>query len=146
MELRTLLHENCISIDLPLENKQDVFRLCADELFDSGVIDNQEDFVEALNDRETLSETGLEDGIAISHGISPCVRQAAIAYIRLSEPIEWESMDGTPVRPIFLLAIPQDGGKVHIRLLSELALKLMHQDVKNGLNRVKTREELYQIL
>mgnify|MGYP002508427006 CR=1 FL=1 len=37
--------------------------------------------------------------------IDATVSKAAIAYVRLAVPIEWESMDGKPVRHVFLLAI-----------------------------------------
>lgn len=146
MNLRELLNESCISIDLPLESKDEVFQTLSQNLKDAGIVEDSARFRKAVEYRETLSETGLEDGIAIPHGIDSSVRQAAIAYVRLEHPIEWESMDGNPVRHIFLLAIPESGDKVHIRMLSQLATQLIRKETRSALNNIRTKEELYQIL
>ena len=117
MNLRELLNESCISLDLPLDSKEAVFRTLSQDLNRAGIVKDPDRFRKAVEYRETLSETGLEEGIAIPHGIDATVSKAAIAYVRLAVPIEWESMDGKPVRHVFLLAIPENGDKVHIRML-----------------------------
>ena len=140
MNLRELLNESCISLDLPLDSKEAVFRTLSQDLNRAGIVKDPDRFRKAVEYRETLSETGLEEGIAIPHGID------AIAYVRLAVPIEWESMDGKPVRHVFLLAIPENGDKVHIRMLSELAMHLIRKETRDALNCIKTKEELYGIL
>lgn len=55
-------------------------------------------------------------------------------------------MDGKPVRHVLLLAIPENGDKVHIRMLSELAMHLIRKETRDALNCIKTKEELYGIL
>lgn len=146
MNLQELLNESCIQMNMPLHTKQEVFASLAQSLYEQGIIDDPKAYIEAVEYRETLSETGLEDGIAIPHGIGSCVKKAAIAYMHLKEPIEWESMDGKPIEHVFLLAIPADGDKVHIRMLSELAMKLIGKETRQALHHVQTREELYQAL
>lgn len=146
MNLRELLNESCISLDLPLDSKEAVFRTLSQDLNRAGIVKDPDRFRKAVEYRETLSETGLEEGIAIPHGIDATVSKAAIAYVRLAVPIEWESMDGKPVRHVFLLAIPENGDKVHIRMLSELAMHLIRKETRDALNCIKKKEELYGIL
>ena len=146
MELKDLLKESCILMDAPLKTEDEVFRALSGELEEAGIVADRDQFRKAVEYRETLSETGLEDGIAIPHGIDTSVRQAAIAYVRLPEAIAWESMDGGPVRHIFLLAIPETGDKIHIRMLSELAMQLVRKETRQALNDIRTKDELYQIL
>lgn len=146
MNLQELLCESCVQMDMPYKTKQEVFAALADCLYRQGIIDDPQTYIQAVEYRETLSETGLEDGIAIPHGISPCVKKAAIAYMHLHEPIPWESMDGKPIEHVFLLAIPEGGDKIHIRMLSELAMKLVGKETRQALNHVTTSEELFRAL
>jgi mannitol/fructose-specific phosphotransferase system IIA component (Ntr-type) len=55
-------------------------------------------------------------------------------------------MDGKPIQHVFLLAIPADGDKTHIRMLSELAMMLVRKEARTALNQIQTRQELYEIL
>ena len=146
MELKELLDESCIAMDVPLQKKSEVLDAMTESLYEAGIITDKKQFREAVEYRESLSETGLEDGIAIPHGVDTCVNRAAISYVRLREPIEWESMDGKPIQHVFLLAIPADGDKTHIRMLSELAMMLVRKEARTALNQIQTRQELYEIL
>lgn len=146
MDLKELLDESCIAMDVALQQKSDVLDAMTENLYEAGIINDKTQFRQAVEYRESLSETGLEDGIAIPHGVHACVNRAAISYVRLKEPIEWESMDGKPIKHVFLLAIPESGDKTHIRMLSQLAMMLMQKESRTALNQIQTRQELYEIL
>lgn len=146
MNLKDLVDESCIDMDLPLKSKAEVFDTMIHHLYEAGIIQNENQFRQAVEYRETLSETGLEDGVAIPHGVDECVNRAAISYIRLKEPIEWESMDGKPIQHIFLMAIPANGDKTHIKMLSELAMMLVRKEAREALNEIQSPQQLYEIL
>lgn len=147
MELTQIMSENCISFDKELSNKQEVFEYLIDELFHEGVISSKEAFMEAVLYRETLSETGLTDGIAIPHGKDLCVQRAFIAYVRLKEAITWESIDGKPIQHVFLLAIPElSEDDLHIRMISQLARSLIKQDVIQKISGATVAKELLEVI
>lgn len=147
MELLQVIKEECISFDVDLSTKEEVFEYLVNQLLEVDVISSKEDFLKALYYRETLSETGIGDGIAIPHGKEDCVNQASIAFVRLLRPIKWESLDNKPVQFVFLLAIPNsENNNIHIRMLSELARSLIKKEVIEKIEKAKTTEEFLQVI
>lgn len=148
MDLSALMDERNIFFDLDLKSKQEVFELLADHFKTSGFISSKDAYIQAVEYRETLSETGLGDGIAIPHGKDASVLKAGIAFVRLKTPIsEWGSLDNQPVKYIFLLAIPQgDEDHEHIRMISELARCLIRSEVIEKVQKATDSKELLMVL
>lgn len=147
MELSQIIEEGCISFDVDLHTKEEVFEYLVNQLLEVDVISSKEKFLKALYYRETLSETGIGGGIAIPHGKDDCVNQASIAFVRLLRPIEWESMDDKPVQFVFLLAIPNsENNEIHLRMLSELARSLIKKEVIEKVEKAKTSEEFLKVI
>lgn len=106
-----------------------------------------ETFLQSVLDREAMSTTGIGFGIAIPHGKSCAVSQPTVAFTRLKNPIDWNSLDGEPVEIVFLLAVPSvSASDEHLRILSALARKLMHEEFKEKLFTSQDKKELQQFL
>lgn len=147
MDISELLSEDCIVIGSNDTSREEVFEHLAHLLALSGKVSDEQDYVNALNYRETLSETGLSDGIAIPHGKCAGVKKAGIAFMTLNKPItDWPSLDEKPIEVVFQLAIPADGDNIHIRMLSELARKLVNQEVIAALKNAKSASDVYEAL
>lgn len=147
MDIKELLNQDCIALQSDLKSKKEVFEHLSHLLATIGNVSDEKDYVDALMYRETLSETGLGMGIAIPHGKSSSVKKASIAFMTLSTPIsDWPSLDDQPIDLVFQLAIPDDSNDLHIRMLSELARKLIHEDVVKALRNAKTPEDVYKAL
>jgi fructose PTS system EIIBC or EIIC component len=141
--------EGLILFDVALSNKEEVIQALVDALFESGILSSKEEFFQAVMERENVSPTGLEKGLAIPHGKSSVVKEAAFAVARLATPIkDWESIDpNNEVKLVFLLAIPEaEAGTTHLNLLSELSLRLMDNRYLNRLMEAKNAKEFIQAL
>jgi PTS system nitrogen regulatory IIA component len=71
--------------------------------------------------RERLGSTGLGSGVAIPHGRLPNLLQAIGAFIRLKEPVNFDSLDNEPVDLLFGLLVPAASTDEHLQMLSLLA-------------------------
>lgn len=71
--------------------------------------------------RERLGSTGLGHGVAVPHGRIRGLKAPLAAFVRLSEPIPFESPDGEPVRLLIFLLIPDNVTQQHLEILSEIA-------------------------
>lgn len=71
--------------------------------------------------RERLGSTGLGHGVAVPHGRIKGLKAPMAAFIRLSEPIPFESPDGQPVKLLVFLLIPDHVTQQHLEVLSEIA-------------------------
>ena len=71
--------------------------------------------------RERLGSTGLGHGVAVPHGRINGLKAPLAAFVRLAEPIAFESPDGAPVRLLVFLLIPDNVTQQHLEILSEIA-------------------------
>lgn len=145
MELKQLTSKNMILVDLDVETKDEAIRYLVKKLFEEGKLNSEEDFYKAVIEREGLSPTGLEAGLAIPHGRSNTVKEAAFAVAKLKKPLkDWESIDeNNEVEFVFLLAIPEKGSQLHLKVLATLATRIVNDEYKNRLKNSKTADELY---
>ena len=94
MNFRNLIDENLIILDSECKTKVEAIEKLVDLLNASGVLENRDEFLKVVMERETKSPTGLEDGLAIPHGKSTTVKSAKISAMRLKNKItDWESVD-----------------------------------------------------
>ncbi|HTH45491.1 MAG TPA: PTS sugar transporter subunit IIA [Oxalicibacterium sp.] len=76
---------------------------------------------ENLFARERLGSTGLGHGVAVPHGRIKGLKAPLAAFVRLKQPIPFESPDGQPVSLMIFLLIPDNVTQQHLEILSELA-------------------------
>ena len=98
----------------------------ADEQDAAGRIDNREMVLKAVMDRERVMSTGMGDGVAIPHAKTDGVKDLVAAFGVTKQGIDFQSIDGKPVRIIFLLAGPTDQTGPHLKALSRIS-RLMHR-------------------
>ncbi|URT70578.1 PTS 2-O-a-mannosyl-D-glycerate transporter subunit IIABC [Cytobacillus firmus] len=149
MLLQALTSPSLISTGESFHSKQEVIRYLVNQLGDAGKLTNKEDFLQAVIDREKLSPTGFEGGLAIPHGKSASVKEAGFAIATLRTPLtDWESIDpNNKVQLVILLAIPEsEAGSTHLSLLSEFVTRLSNESYKNELLQAKTNTELFERL
>lgn len=131
-----------MNLNLRVKNKSQLFTEMATILFNNNKIDDIDGFVEALNIRESQGCTGMGDGIAIPHGKSKYVKEPTVLYCRLEEGIEYESLDDKLIKIVFMIAIPENSDNTHLKIISQLARKLIHKEFINSLINAKTNEEV----
>lgn len=100
----------------------------------------------AVQDREAVLSTGIGHGVAIPHG-----RSAAVAELRLAAgvtdvPVDFDALDGQPVRLLFLLIGPDSAAAAHIKALSRISRLVRRDDMRDSLMAADSAEEFYQIL
>jgi 2-O-A-mannosyl-D-glycerate-specific PTS system IIC component len=113
-------------------DRDDAIRQLTQRLTELGKITDADAFLAEVFHRESLGPTALGEGLAVPHGKSSAVKEAAFAVATLSEPMDWEGIDGPEsVELIFLLAIPPDeAGSTHIQILTELTTCLADEDLR----------------
>lgn len=120
---------NDIILNQEFSTQQEVFDFLGKKMEELGVVNQADDYVQALKNREEQSTTGLVDGFAIPHGKSSLIQDAAIVYIRNRQGIEWNSLDGSLITDIFALAIPENSDSNHLDSLIAISTQLMDSDV-----------------
>jgi nitrogen PTS system EIIA component len=94
--------------------------------------------------RERLGSTGLGHGVAIPHGRIKGLKAPIAAFVRLSEPIPFESPDGEPVSLLIFLLMPDNVTQQHLEILSEIAEMLSNQDFRDALIAEPDAQKIHQ--
>lgn len=148
LDINKIITEDLIDLNLQATSKLGVIEELTHLLFKHHYIDNEESFIKDVLYRENEGVTGLEKGIAIPHGKSESVIKTSLAIGRTKQPVEeWESMDGNPIKVIFLFAVKTtDATTVHIKLLQKVATLLADDEILQSFQTVKTKQEVIDLL
>ncbi|MRN53627.1 PTS sugar transporter subunit IIA [Paenibacillus monticola] len=147
MNIHELLTEETIFLPLETGTKETIIAQMTEGLKLSGSVTDAEQYVRDVLIREATGSTGIGFGVAIPHGKSSGVAKPGLALARLSEPTDWDSLDGTPVSIVFLIAVPQENvGNEHLKILVALSRKLIHDEFRESLLNASTKQELIDIL
>lgn len=103
-------------------------------------------YIEDVRARETMSTTGIGDGVAIPHAKSAWVKKPTVVVGKSSKGIEWESLDDEPVNMVFLIAVPESEGNEHLKILQVLAVSLMDDDFKEEIENATDKKVIEQLL
>lgn len=148
MNLTSLSHSHAVLLHVRFIDRDDAIRQLAQRLAEQGKIADTPAFLNEVFHRESLGPTALGEGLAVPHGKSAAVKEAAFAVATLSEPLAWEGVDGPePVELIFLLAIPpNEAGSTHIQILTELTTRLADDRLRERVMAATSAEALLAAL
>ena len=144
MNLCTMIDEHLVKFNYPAASKHIIIQNAAELMYESGIINNKTQYINAVLDREKECTTGIGMGIAIPHCKDDSVNQAGFALIKLENPIKWGSLDDQPVDYVIMLAAPNTSENVHLKMLSSLAASLMDDDFRDQLKAANSIEEVKQ--
>lgn len=135
MKLIDLISPSHVILNKEPCDKPELFLLLAEKMIAQGKINGRSgnQFIDELNARETLSTTGIGEGIAIPHVKSALIDKPVIIFLRSDKGIPWDSLDEEPVHLVFMIAVPENAESVHLDILTRLCRWLMDDDLRNAL-------------
>ena len=152
MPLTDILNTDIIDLEVEGNTKDEVLHYMANGLLRNGYIDDVEQFVSDIYEREKEGPTGMGSHISIPHGKSYSVKKMGIYIGRTLNPVKWETAitdDGwQDTRLIFLFCVSADEefAKNHMALLSELAGKLGNDQRVTKLAEATTKQEIIDLI
>ncbi len=133
-----------IFLDVNVKTKEELFDIISVKAKSLGVTNNTKKLAQSFSDRESEYTTGFEDGFAIPHAVSKYVKEITVMFYRLSNGINWPSMDGNPTNIAIVLMIPKaKAASNHMDILSNIATNLIEEDFRNKLKK-GTVDEIYE--
>lgn len=102
--------------------------------------------IESVWERENLGSTGYGNGTAFPHARIDGLKKIEVLFARLSNPVDFNAVDGKPVDLVFLLISPENSGADHLTALASLSRILKNPDACEKLRSARSKEEIYSIL
>ena len=146
MILTQILQPNCVKVPVENKEKEAVITELIDLLDTNGLFSNRDVALDAVLTRERIRSTGTGAGIAIPHGKCNAVKELVMAIGIAHEPIDFDSVDGKPVRILILLVSPIDQTGPHIQALAAISRLMLNEEFKQKLEQAVSADEVYGLL
>ena len=146
MTIRDLLAAESINLNGTPAGKTEALNQCIDLMAKSGKIADVEKYRKGVFAREEEGTTGIGMGIAIPHCKSDAVTKAGLAAMVVKDGVDFESLDGTPAKIIFLIAAPNTEDNVHLQVLSKLSVMRMDEQFTKSLINAGSVDEFLNII
>lgn len=145
MNVLDILEEKCVALDVDISGKSELVSKLVDVLEAAGVVTDREEVVRRVLDREKLMSTGIGGGVAIPHAQCRGAGRLAIALARTKDGIDFDALDGKPVRLFFLIIGPEEKGG-YVRILARISRLLYTGDLQKSLYRAETPRQAIETL
>ena len=127
-------------------DKEGVLRELVELLVDGDGVQQRDDVLGAILERERQFPTGIGYGVAVPHGKTPALATLGVVAGTSPAPVPYETIDGEPVRLFFLLAGPEALAGQHVKALSRISRLVRREPVRQRLLLARTAEEFYRSL
>lgn len=138
MKISELLKPEAVKLDASASNKDNAIDQLIDLHYAAGNITDKVIFKKAILAREAESSTGMENGIAIPHARTIAVAQAGLSAMTVFNGVDFNSMDGTKSKLLFMIAAPENSNNYYLEVLSKLATLLTDDQFVQKLIEAKT--------
>jgi fructose-specific phosphotransferase system IIA component len=146
MNLLDILTPESIKAPLAASDKKGVIDELVDVLAATGKVGDAKGLKEAVWTREQTRTTGIGHGLAIPHGKSAGMAGLAMAIGKPARPMDFEAIDGHPVKLVVLLASPPDRTSDHIQALARISRLMTMDEFREKIYAAQTGEEIYNLL
>ncbi|MCM3240223.1 fructose-specific PTS transporter subunit EIIC [Heyndrickxia oleronia] len=146
MKIIELLTKDTINLSINSTEKMDAIEELVSVLDSANKLNDRAEFKKAILKREEQSTTGIGEGIAIPHAKTKAVKQAAIAFGRSSNGVNYDSLDGQPSHLFFMIAAPEGANNTHLEALSRLSTILLKQEVRQLLLEANSEDDVLNII
>ena len=141
MRITDLLNEKAIILQGKAKTKAEAIDQLVELMMENGNIKDKETYKKVVLKREEEGTTGIGEGIAIPHGKTDAVTKPGLAAMVIPEGVDFDSLDGSPAKLLFLIAAPDTKDNVHLDVLSRLSTLLMDTEFRKALYDAKSPKE-----
>ena len=148
MKLTDVLMKDMVLLDeASFSSKEELFREMAKRFCKAGVTTSEEAFYHALCVREEEGPTVFaEYDLAMPHGICDEVVQPGVGFVRLKEPLLYQSSgEEGQQKYVYMLAIEGGNSEArneHLQILAQVARLMMHEEFRQVLATTASYESM----
>ena len=100
----------------------------------AGALDQLDDIHRVVVEREAVLSTGVGSGIALPHGKWVGLRRLEIVAGTTREPVDFDAVDGDPVRLIVMMVGPPSAAGYHVKTLGHISRTLRDVELRASLS------------
>jgi fructose-specific phosphotransferase system IIA component len=110
------------------------------------LVQDAEDAMELLRQREEIYSTGIGRSLAVPHALSKKMQKSVLALAVVEEGLPFDSIDQQPVHFIFMLLGPEENQRLHLQILAKIARLFRDRDLRAELLKAKTPATIREVI
>jgi len=146
MRITDLLKKQGIALDVKVSSKDEAIDKLVNLMDASGNLTDKKEYKNKVLERESLSTTGIGDGIAIPHAKTKAVKNPGLSSMVVKDGVDYDSLDGAPAKLFFMIAAPESANNLHLEVLARLSTILMDESFRESLINAKSKEEYLKLI
>ena len=145
MNIGELLDRTAISARVSAANKKKALAVIA-EIAARNFGLEPGNVLDALVEREIAGSTGVGHGVAVPHARLEGLQRMRGIFVRLEQPVEFQSVDDQPVDLLFALFAPKNAGAEHLRALARVSRLLRQGELREQLRKARSADAVHALL
>jgi PTS system fructose-specific IIA component/PTS system nitrogen regulatory IIA component len=148
MRLMDFICTKAVSADLKATEAREAVEEMVGALAQAGAIPaaHRRKFVDAIMRREKKGTTGFGGGVAIPHAKHEDIKGVVGVVARSAAGLDFQALDGQPVRLFFLLLSNPDCPEDHLKAMEHVFRSIKNENLRRFMCQAATREELVDLL
>ncbi len=146
MKITDILSKDCVLDDLKSKQKKDVLVEMVGIMKSLNKFEKSDKVVENLMEREALGSTGVGYGVAIPHTKIDDIDDLVGMFGRSKTGVDFDSLDGVPVKILFLLLTPKNSIGQHLKALARISSLLKDKLFRQELLEAEDASVIYKII
>ena len=133
-------------VDLKATTKNEALRELFEVIETAPEVTNGNAFEESVLEREKILSTGIGLEFAVPHVKIPSVSNFVMAIGRCKAGIDFDALDGKPVKIILLIASSEEQREDFLKLLAKIVLLFKEEAFRKKVLKAKDAEEVVALL
>ncbi|MDH3490474.1 MAG: PTS sugar transporter subunit IIA [Gammaproteobacteria bacterium] len=146
MSLEKIIQPDNVLCNATARSKKHCLEILSELLVRSNPDIANELIFECLVERERLGCTGLDKGAAFPHCRVKGIEASNAAFIKLSEPVDFDAADGEPVDLVFGMMVPTELDDEHRADIQLVTRVLADEGLRARLRGMNSSNDLYEAL
>lgn len=145
--LAELINEENILVNLESEERSAVVKALVQNMVSTELVSkaNTSTVSRLLGEREELGSTAIGGGVAIPHARVGFSDEPLMAFALLNHGDGFNSLDGAPVKFVFMVLTPKDDEEVHRNVLRAITYFVKHPIHMKALSGCKSAAEVKSV-
>jgi mannitol/fructose-specific phosphotransferase system IIA component (Ntr-type) len=146
VKLTDLIDRRTVETALTAQTMEESLRALVDRMVEAGIVNDRDDVVRRLVEREQVMSTGIGGGIAIPHARTPEVSRTMVAVGLSRDGVPFNAVDGEPVKAVFLIVGPLEASAEHVKVLARIARVVKSPEFLEQAGQAETAEEFLSLV
>jgi len=133
-----------VKAQVTVSSKDELFDKMVEDMYLHGNLRVRGGYAKAIKDREEVLSTGIGYGLALPHARHNDVKELKAVVYTLANGLEYDAIDGLPVKIVIMIAIPLEKNQDYMGLLHNIVATLREDETRDFISKCNSADEIFK--